>query len=142
MKILPVEKNIFSVLIEGEQYQVFLETLDGDCFATINGRRYHVPYTDPRAFTGQGSLRNGAGAARIIAPMPGKVVRILVEQGAHVEAGDGLAVVEAMKMQNELKSPVAGLVTQIKVEAGATVRANEILMLVEAPIPVDGSVQE
>jgi biotin carboxyl carrier protein len=63
--------------------------------------------------------------------MPGKVVRVLVEAGASVEAGDGLVVVEAMKMQNELKSPKGGTVVEIRAGAGATVNAGDVLVVVE-----------
>jgi biotin carboxyl carrier protein len=63
--------------------------------------------------------------------MPGKVVRVLVEQGAQVEAGDGIVVVEAMKMQNEMKSPRAGIVTTLNAQAGATVKAGEVLAVIE-----------
>jgi biotin carboxyl carrier protein len=83
-------------------------------------------------------LRNapGAGAAaggrvQIKASMPGKVVRLLVEAGAPVEAGDGLVIVEAMKMQNELKSPKSGKVVEIHTQMGATVNAGEVLITVE-----------
>jgi len=72
-----------------------------------------------------------AGRAQVAAPMPGKVVRVLVERGQAVEAGAGLVVVEAMKMQNELKSPKSGTVVELRVEAGATVNAGELLAVIE-----------
>ena len=64
--------------------------------------------------------------------MPGKVVRVLVAPGDLVEKGQGLVVVEAMKMQNEMKSPMAGIVQQVQAEIGATVMANQILVVVVA----------
>jgi biotin carboxyl carrier protein len=64
--------------------------------------------------------------------MPGKLVRVLVSVGDRVAAGAGLAVVEAMKMQNEMKSPLDGKVTQVLAEAGATVNASQVLVVVEA----------
>jgi biotin carboxyl carrier protein len=63
--------------------------------------------------------------------MPGKVVRVLVEQGQSVEAGEGLVVVEAMTMQNELKSPKGGTVVELRAQVGATVNAGEVLAVVE-----------
>ena len=63
--------------------------------------------------------------------MPGKVVRVLVERGAEVEAGDGVIVVEAMKMQNELKAPKSGIVKEIRVTEGAAVSSGDILMTIE-----------
>jgi biotin carboxyl carrier protein len=63
--------------------------------------------------------------------MPGKVVRVLVKAGALVEAGDALVVVEAMKMQNELKSPKSGTVVEVRAEMGAPVNAGDLLVIVE-----------
>jgi biotin carboxyl carrier protein len=63
--------------------------------------------------------------------MPGKVVRFLVEENARVEAGQGVVVVEAMKMQNEIKSPKAGIVVKLAVAAGAAVNAGDVLAIVE-----------
>ena len=63
--------------------------------------------------------------------MPGKVVRILVAEGADVAVGAGILVVEAMKMQNELKTPKAGTVVSIQAEAGATVNAGDVLAVIE-----------
>ena len=70
-------------------------------------------------------------AARIVAPMPGKVVRVLVGAGAQVEVGTGIVVVEAMKMQNEMKSPKAGTVAALNVEVGATVNGGDVLAVIE-----------
>jgi biotin carboxyl carrier protein len=63
--------------------------------------------------------------------MPGKVVRLLVAAGDTVEAGQGLLVVEAMKMQNELKSPKKGIVRQVLAREGAAVNAGDVLAIVE-----------
>jgi biotin carboxyl carrier protein len=99
---------------------------------TVGSRAYSVTLTDPKRLRGgqsAGALLDGT--ARIVAPMPGKVVRVLVEVGAEVEAGTGLVVVEAMKMQNEMKSPKAGKVMSINVTTGATVNAGDVLAVVE-----------
>jgi biotin carboxyl carrier protein len=79
---------------------------------------------------GAGGAQN-QGRAVVVASIPGKIVRVLVEEGAAVEAGDGLVVVEAMKMQNELKSPKAGTVVELRARAGATVNAGDVLVVVE-----------
>ena len=63
--------------------------------------------------------------------MPGKIVRVLVEAGANVAAGDGVIVVEAMKMQNEMKAPKAGIVISINAKEGATVNAGDVLAVIE-----------
>jgi len=93
---------------------------------------FAVTLTDPKRWRGTEALSAYADeAAHIIAPMPGKVVRVLVEIGEQIEAGAGAAIVEAMKMQNELKSPKAGTVVSINVEVGTTVNGGDVLAVVE-----------
>src|SRR2546423_6389690 len=92
----------------------------------VGAGAYDVTLTDPKHLRGaEGPGGHDAGRAQITAPMPGKVVRVAVEVGQAVEAGAGLVVVEAMKMQNELKSPKAGTVVEVRVQAGATVNAGD-----------------
>ena len=98
----------------------------------VGQREFHVTLVDPRRLSHaaiSGTL--AAGRAAVIAPMPGRVVRVLVEVGAEVDAGAGLIVVEAMKMQNELKSPKAGIVTAVNAETGAAVNAGDTLVVIE-----------
>ena len=71
------------------------------------------------------------GRQNLFAPMPGRVVRVLLQAGDEVAAGEGVVVVEAMKMQNEIKSPKAGRVLEVRVTQGATVNANQVLAVVE-----------
>jgi biotin carboxyl carrier protein len=99
----------------------------------IGDEIFQVVLVDPkrlRGARGAGAEASG-GRAQVVASMPGKVVRVLVETGAKVEAGDGLVVVEAMKMQNELKSPKSGTVIEVRAESGATVNAGDVLVVVE-----------
>lgn len=99
---------------------------------TIRGNNHLVTVIDPRRLrTDEDADRHHHGPAEITAPMPGKVVRVLVEAGEEVEVGAGLVVVEAMKMQNEMKSPRAGAVVSIKVAAGDTVEAGTLLAVIE-----------
>ena len=99
---------------------------------TVNNRSYAVKLANPKRLRSAAQLGAHAdGSIEIVAPMPGKVVRVLVEAGAQVEAGAGLVVVEAMKMQNELKSPRAGTVVSLQTEAGATVKAGDVLAVIE-----------
>jgi len=80
----------------------------------------------------RGAIDHGTeGRQQLVAPMPGKVVRVLVGAGDEVASGQGVAVVEAMKMQNEIKSPRAGRVVEIRVVEGATVNANQVLATIE-----------
>lgn len=91
-----------------------------------------VKIIDPKRLgSGQNSGGHHHGVAEIVAPMPGKVVRVHVEAGATVEKGVGVVVVEAMKMQNEMKSPRAGVVVSVKVKPGDTVNAGDVLAVLE-----------
>jgi len=93
---------------------------------------YEVTLTDPKHLRGAGAAHgHEAGRAQVVAPMPGKVVRVLVERGQQVEAGQGVVVVEAMKMQNEMKSPKTGTVAELRAEPGATVNAGDVLAVIE-----------
>ena len=99
---------------------------------SLHGRNYAVTIVDPKRLrSGQDSDRHHHGLAEITAPMPGKVVRVQIEAGASVEKGSGMVVVEAMKMQNEMKSPRAGIVVSINVKPGDTVNAGDVLAVVE-----------
>ena len=98
----------------------------------LRGRQREVSIIDPKRLrSSQSSGAHHAGAAEIVSPMPGKIVRVLVEPGAKVEAGAGVVVVEAMKMQNEMKAPKAGVVVSVNAEAGATVNAGDVLAVIE-----------
>ena len=99
---------------------------------SIRGHSYEVTIVDPKRLrSGQNSDRHHHGAEQILAPMPGKVVRVQTEAGATVEKGAGVVVVEAMKMQNEMKSPRAGVVVSINVQPGDTVNAGDVLAVIE-----------
>ncbi len=99
---------------------------------TVGNRSYSVTLIDPKRLrTGHESSAHSTGAAEIVAPMPGRVARVLVDVGAVVEAGTGIIVVEAMKMQNEIKSPKAGVVVAINSTAGQTVNAGPVLAVIE-----------
>ena len=87
---------------------------------------------DPRSLSGRKGHGQSQGRREILAPMPGKVVRVLVAVGDAVSSGQGLVVVEAMKMQNEMKSPIDGRVTEVRAKEGAAVAAGESLLVVEA----------
>jgi biotin carboxyl carrier protein len=98
----------------------------------LRGRSNDVKVIDPKRLrSGQGAAAHDPGAAEVVSPMRGKIVRVLVEQGSQVEAGDGIVIVEAMKMQNEMKSPKAGVVASITAIAGATVNAGDVLAVIE-----------
>jgi len=128
-----LEPGVMSLLIadpdaQGRQYRC---VLDGDG-VVIGGRRYGFAVDDPRSLQG----RRGAGAGTegprpVKAPMPGRVVRMLVEVGMEVGEGQGVVVIEAMKMQNELKAPKAGRVVRVGAVVGDTVGSGDVLVVVE-----------
>jgi biotin carboxyl carrier protein len=98
----------------------------------VGTTRYAITLNDPKRLRSAASASTHAGdGARIIAPMPGKVVRVLVEVGSQVEAGAGIIVVEAMKMQNEMKSPKAGTVIALNIQTGDTVNGGDVLAVIE-----------
>jgi biotin carboxyl carrier protein len=99
---------------------------------TVGAREYDVTLTDTKHLRGAGVAHaHDSGRAQVTAPMPGKVVRVMVEAGQQVEAGQGVVVVEAMKMQNELKSPKSGTIAELRAEPGATVNAGDVLAVIE-----------
>jgi len=128
MSLLIADLEARSTEAQGRQYRC---VLDGDG-VVIDGRRYGFEVKDPRSLQG----RRGAGAGTegprpVKAPMPGRVVRLLVEVGEEVEEGQGVVVIEAMKMQNELKSPKAGRVIRVGAAVGDTVGSGDVLVVVE-----------
>ena len=123
-----------------QSYEIsIVERTADDLIAYVNGRQ--VPFTvAPRGAGrhGGGAQRNAgdhadvvsAGAHRVLAPMPGRIAKVLVTVGDVVAVGQGLIVVEAMKMENELRSPGEGVVTEVAVAEGALVQANTVLVVV------------
>jgi biotin carboxyl carrier protein len=131
--VAEVTPNTFSVLLNGESHQIRIAPrADGTLTLHTGLAEYHAEVSDPRIWRGR---RHGAleaeGRQQVTAPMPGKVVRLLVSEGDAVEAGQGLLVVEAMKMQNEIRSPKAGKVEKLLAKEGLAVNAGDVLAWVE-----------
>ena len=131
MSEVKVERGVWSLLSGTQQRELRVEIEGDEYVVTLRGRKIRVRIEDPRQWNGSGAGKSGAGVAKVASPMPGKVVKLLVAVGDLVEAGQGLVVVEAMKMQNEMKSPIAGTVIKVQSEEGATVTANQVLVVVE-----------
>ena len=129
--ILEVEPGIYSVLIGNRSYEVKIVAASGGYYVDLDGHRSFIEVRDPRTLVKSGRGGAGEGRQSVTAPMPGKVVRVLVEAGSEVQAGDGMIVVEAMKMQNEMKAPKTGRVVEVLVREGATVAAGEVLSIIE-----------
>lgn len=129
--IREVEPGVYSVLLNGRSYEVKMEPAAEGYYAGINGRRYAIQVRDPRRLgRSRGSLEV-SGRRKVASPMPGKVVRLLAQVGDEISAGQGLLVVEAMKMQNEIRSPKSGRVVAVFVAEGAAVSGGETLAEVE-----------
>jgi biotin carboxyl carrier protein len=123
-----LQPGVMSLLVEGRQYRCIL---DGDA-VVIAGQRFNFEVDDPRSLAGRRGAGAGTDGPRAIkAPMPGRVVRVLVAVGEEVAEGQGIVVIEAMKMQNELKSPKAGRVMRIAVAVDETVCSGDVLAVVE-----------
>ncbi len=129
--ILP-RRDVLSILIDGKAYEVKRERTATDLHLWVGGARYAAELRDPRSLRGRkGGAWDDVGPKKLIAPMPGKVVRVLLAENTAVEAGQGILVVEAMKMQNEIKSPKKGVVQKIVATQGTTVNAGDVLAVVE-----------
>ncbi len=126
------QHGVFSVLLEGRSYDAYVEeTPAGIVVVVIDGYRFEIEARDPRRWSRKSSGRGGDAVQSVLSPMPGKVVRVLVTAGQAVESGQGIVVVEAMKMQNELKANRTGTVLTVPAKEGATVAAGELLATIE-----------
>jgi biotin carboxyl carrier protein len=124
-----VDPQTLSILIGGQSHEVRRGPEDT---LFLLGKRYEVSVEDPRSW--RGKRRAGAGTEgpqRLTASMPGRIVRVLAAEGEKISAGQGIAVVEAMKMQNEIKSPKEGTLKKLLAKPGMNVTAGEVLAIVE-----------
>jgi biotin carboxyl carrier protein len=122
-----VEPGVYSVIAGGRSYEA---RVSGGAIS-IGGRSFAVEIPDPRRWSRERNHAQAHGRQSIVASMPGKVVRVLVAEGDEVAAGQGIVVVEAMKMQNEMKAPRAGRVASLAASPGATVKAGDVLASIE-----------
>ncbi len=126
LRLLSVGNRTLSLaaLPEGPGQWTLLEGGEAVAVEVLDERSHHI-----RAMVGAGKAH--AGGAVVKAPMPGLVVKIFAEVGGTVAAGAGLVILEAMKMENELKAPVAGRVAQIGVAPGQSVEKGQVLVVLE-----------
>jgi biotin carboxyl carrier protein len=126
----------FHILQQDEGHNVLVEGESSEMVVHLDGQAVAVQILDERqaarlAATGFGPARGADGTVAIQAPMPGKVVKCLVREGDSVSSGQGIIIVEAMKMENELRTPVDGTVKKVRVPEGQNVEAGEDLVLIE-----------
>ncbi|MGA7841707.1 MAG: biotin/lipoyl-containing protein, partial [Candidatus Acidiferrales bacterium] len=126
-----VSPGIYSILINGRSLEVRMERLGAELRAITGTRQFKVVVQDEREWRrDRVSAAEAEGRQKILAPMPGKIVRVLVKTGDAVRAGQGLLVVEAMKMQNEIRAPKTGTVDRLAVIEGQTVNSGEVVAIV------------
>jgi biotin carboxyl carrier protein len=118
-----------SLLVAGRSHPVALERQEGGYRVHLREGAVDVSLQEARGGV-RGPERRASGPARVVSPMPGRVVRVLAAAGADVEAGQGLVVVEAMKMENELRAPRAGRLREVAVREGQAVEAGALLAVI------------
>jgi biotin carboxyl carrier protein len=130
--VIEIAPNIFSVLLNGKSHEVRVTPTPSGVLALQTGRHeFTAEVIDPRAWRGRHGTLEAEGRQQILAPMPGKIIRVLVQAGEKVQIGQGLLVVEAMKMQNEIRSPKNGTVERLLVKEGQPVNAGEVLAWID-----------
>ena len=120
--------GLYSVIVDGRQHFVSVSPpSDGSLTACTAGLTFRIAVVDPRQLPAAAANAGSEGVGQVRAPMPGKVVAVLVKEGQSVKSGQGLVVVEAMKMQNEMRAASGGTVVSVAVRPGDPVAAGDIL---------------
>jgi biotin carboxyl carrier protein len=126
----------YSLLVGAASYEVFVEHCDDVCLVSVEGHRYRVQVEDehlrPRG-AGQRPAGQEVGAAEVTSPMSGTVVAVLVQEGQAVRTGEGLLILEAMKMENEIRAPLNGIVAEVQVVPGQRVSRDDRLLRIGPP---------
>ena len=123
----------YSLIVDNRSFEIEVDNAEDEYRVLVDGRNYHVNLVDERRVRvgGGQSDHQLQGRQKVSVPMPGKVIAVLVSEGDSVERGQGLVIVEAMKMENEVRSPIAGEVKEIKVKPGDAVEGGAVLVIVE-----------
>ena len=121
--------GLTSMLVDGASHVADVDPAPGGTVVVLGGAPYRIQVEESarHAIRTRGAGAGGAGQT-ITAPMPGKVTQVAVALGGHVERGDTVVVIEAMKMENELKAAAAGVVTEVRVQPGQAVNAGDVLV--------------
>ncbi len=126
-----VRPDVLSLRVGSMAYEVKRELVAGELKLCVGDAHFSVEVRDPRSLRSRDRAIDNDGPKKLIAPMPGKVVRVLVGEGEQIDLGTGVLVVEAMKMQNEIKSPKKGTIQKLLVREGEAVNAGDVLAIVE-----------
>ena len=128
---IEIAPGIYSVLVDGGCFETRAEANAAGATIHVVGKEYQATVRDPRQWSRKrGAHAESEGSQQVVAPMSGKIVRVLVKAGDAIETGQGIVVVEAMKMQNEVRSPKTGRIERILVLEGQTVNSGDILAVV------------
>jgi biotin carboxyl carrier protein len=124
-----ISDNCLSLLVNDKAFTVYFAEADGKKYFSVGGEQFCIEEAKSEAATASDAGSAAVDEAPVAAsPMPGKVVKLLVKEGDQVEKGQGLVIVEAMKMENEIKSPVKGIVDKVNFKAGDLVDAAQPIM--------------
>lgn len=126
-----IRPGVLSLLLQGRAHRIVLDSDLVEPALHLDEHRIPWQADDPRSFQQRRRHAAAHGPMTLKASMPGRVVRVLVERGDQVAAHQGIVVIEAMKMQNELKSPKEGRVTDLRVVPGDTVASGQVLAVIE-----------
>jgi biotin carboxyl carrier protein len=123
----------YSLIVDNRSFEVEVDVKEDEYRVLVDGRNYHIDLIDERRVR-LGGLQSGIqlqGRQNVSVPMPGKIIAVLVSEGDTVEKGQGLVIVEAMKMENEVRCPINGEVKEVRVKTGDAVEAGAVLAVVE-----------
>jgi len=128
--VAEISPGVYSILLGGRSFEARVAPQGKALTIEVGSRRMNAEVIDPRRWRRERGEMALEGKQRITAPMPGKVVRVLAEQGKPIEAGQGILVLEAMKMQNEVRSPKSGTVERLLVKEGQAVNVGDALAVI------------
>lgn len=130
--VVRVGPDALSIVRDGKSVHITRERSGENFLVVLNGVRYEVSVQDMRSLASRKRAGQAdGGTQKLIAAMPGKVVRVLALEGSEVAAGEGIVVLEAMKMQNEVRSPKNGMLKKLMVQTGTNVNAGDVLAVIE-----------
>ena len=130
-----VQDGLFSMIIDGRSHTACVAEVDGGLAVWVDGRRFRLDGGSADADTAEAGGGAGGRSGVVKAPMPGTVVKVLVSEGQEVKTGQSVVIVEAMKMENEVRSQVDGVVRKVNVSDGDSVGTTEAMVEIEPSEP-------
>ncbi len=126
-------QGIYSLLIAGVSHVADVTQTDGACVVEVGGETYAIRVEEQTRYVirTKGGAAGGRAHQTLAAPLPGRITHVAVKAGDTVRAGDPLLVIEAMKMENELRASAPGTVADVRVRAGQTVNAGDVLIVID-----------